>query len=357
MTSRSRRAHATARPPSPPVAAIVAPSVAPRAASLAARLGPAACLVLVACGAPQPSTSGAGASGGAGGGEGGGAGAPILDPSLFDCTATEEPTRASPVPLACTVDPTCTERLVCGHRGSGGQLGVLAPENSLASVRAAIALGVDLVETDPRETADGVLVNVHDTDVDRVAHGTGEVSELTFAELSALALRSEAYAGDFSCERIATIEEVLLVAKGQVAVLLDANKTSRIDLLVQAIHATDTRDIAVIDTSSVDKIDEALALDPSLLTMIRVSSEAELDAALSHFADHPPIIVEVSGGSYATLAPLILAAGHRPFTDAFAVDALAALDDAPEYYEPVWATGVQILQTDRPDLVLRSLGR
>lgn len=320
-----------------------------------------ACVSAAWCGGCGPSSSVAALAGGqgAGGLGGGGAGpaAPILEPSLFDCTATEKPTRASPIPLACTVDPACTERLVCGHRGAGGQLGVLAPENTLASVRAAIALGVDLVETDPRETADGVLVNVHDTDVDRVTHGTGDVSALTLAELKELTLRAEAYPGDFSCERIATIEEILLEAKGEVAVLLDANKTDRVDLLVQAIHATGTEDLAVIDTSSVEKIDEALALDPSLLTMIRVSSEAELETTLAHFAGHPPIIVEVSGGSYATLAPLIVAAGHRPFTDAFAVDALAALDDAPAYYEPVWSTGVQILQTDRPDLVLRSLGR
>ncbi|HUB15890.1 MAG TPA: glycerophosphodiester phosphodiesterase family protein [Acetobacteraceae bacterium] len=62
--------------------------------------------------------------------------------------------------------------LIIGHRGARG----LAPENTLAGFRAAIALGVDAVELDVALTADGVVVVSHDPrlnpDLTRDATGT-----------------------------------------------------------------------------------------------------------------------------------------------------------------------------------------
>ncbi|EYF04920.1 glycerophosphodiester phosphodiesterase family protein [Chondromyces apiculatus] len=314
--------------------------------------------VLLACGGdPAPQGSSAGGGGGAGG-AGGSTASPPLDPALFDCTADGVPERVSPLPPACALDLTCAERLVTGHRGVGGELGVIAPENTLAAVRAAIALGVDFVETDPRATADGVLVNVHDTSVDGTTTGTGNVDAMSLAEVQALGIEADKYAGDFSCERVATMEEVLLAARGRVHVLLDANKTDRMDLLVEVIRATDTLDWAIVDTDEVEKIDEALALEPELLTMIRVSEEAELTAELAHFSAHPPVIVEVNdNGPVEDLVPLIHAAGHRAMTDSFVIDLAAGFGDDPGLYEEAFATGVDIVQTERPDLLLRYLGR
>ncbi|NUQ76815.1 MAG: glycerophosphodiester phosphodiesterase family protein [Polyangiaceae bacterium] len=313
------------------------------------------CLLLAACssdGSGEASSSGSG-------GEGGGPPAPALDPALFDCSAASNPPdRVTTVPVSCATDRACKTPLVAGHRSAGGDLGVLAPENTLAAVRAAVALGVDFIETDPRETKDGILVNMHDSTVDRTTLGAGEVAQMTLAELQALTLKPRDLQGDFSCERVPTIEEVLLLSKGRVHVLLDANKTSRVDLLVEAVQKTGTIEWAIFDTDDVAKIDEALALEPSLLTHIRVSSQAELDEELAHFAAHPPVIIEVNeGAAAADLAPSIHAAGHRVFNNVFITDFAAAVTSDISLYEPVFASGVDIAQTDRPDLVLRSLGR
>lgn len=262
------------------------------------------------------------------------------------------------VPASCATDPLCKTRLVSGHRGAGGELGVIAPENTLSSVRAAVALGVDFIETDPRPTKDGVLVNMHDTSVTRTTDGTGEVDQMTLAEVQALAIDAGELQGDFSCERVPTIEEVLAAAKGKVHVLLDANKTDRVDLLVAAVQKTGTVDWVLFDTDSVDKIDEAIALEPALRTMIRVADEAELDSELKHFAAHPPVIVEIhSGGSAKEMAPAIHAAGNRALQDMFITDLAAGLDDDPSLYGQLFDLGVDIGQTDRPDLMLRYLGR
>lgn len=236
-------------------------------------------------------------------------------------------------------------------------MGSLAPENSLSAVRAAIALGIDYVETDPRPTKDGVLVNAHDDTVDRVTTGSGAVAELSLAELQALPLRADKYSGDFSCDRVPTLRAVLELARGRMMVLVDANKTDRVDLLVKDIVDADALEWAVFDTSSPDKIDQALALEPRLLTMIRVDTVFELDAQLARFAQHPPIIVEVARNAAAELAPVVRERGHRPFTNFFSEDLTVALGGKLSAYDKPWALGVDIGQTDRPAELMRYLGR
>jgi glycerophosphoryl diester phosphodiesterase len=294
---------------------------------------------------------GSGGAGGVGGGDGGGHA--LLDPSLFDCTRAADPERSTSVPIACAIDRTCTTRLVSGHRGAVS----LAPEDSVAGVRAVIALGADFVETDPRPTKDGYLVNLHDTSVDRTTDGTGEAIDLTLAEIQALTLETFGLAGDFSCERVPTLEQILEAAKGKVHVLVDANKTDRVDLLVAAIQATNTLDWAIFDTSSVEKIEEALTLEPALHTMLRVASPTELADQLAQFVDHPPVIVEYSGDS-SVMIPAIHAAGHRALVDVFEIDVVAsASGDDLSLYGPLFESGLDIAQSNRPDLVLRYLGR
>lgn len=320
---------------------------------------------MIGCGSPSEtsgqtggSTSTSTSSSGGGGGGGGGGAAPILDPALFDCSAKKAPERVNTVPIACATDPTCATRLVSGHRGAGGELGVIAPEDTVSAVRAAIALGIDFVETDPRPTKDGYLVNLHDPTVDRTTSGSGEAAQMTLAEIQALALKTDEFAGDYACERVPTLEEILAAAKGKVHVLVDANKTDRVDLLVGAIVATDTIEWAIFDTDSQAKIDEAIAMEPSLHTMIRVQTADELSTELTHFAAHPPVIVEAEKGNDPTvLVPAIHAAKNRALSDAFVSDVGAGLGDDPSLYDEMWASGYDILQSDRPDLVLRNLGR
>lgn len=72
--------------------------------------------------------------------------------------------------------------LVIAHRGGAG----LWPENTLYAFERATGLGVDVVETDVRATADGELVVFHDSTVERTTDGRGRVSQLTLAELKRL---------------------------------------------------------------------------------------------------------------------------------------------------------------------------
>ncbi|MFB6515933.1 glycerophosphodiester phosphodiesterase [Streptomyces virginiae] len=71
---------------------------------------------------------------------------------------------------------------VVAHRGASDE----HPEHTLAAYRQAIADGADALECDVRLTADHKLVCVHDRRVERTSDGRGVVSEMTYAQLSAL---------------------------------------------------------------------------------------------------------------------------------------------------------------------------
>jgi glycerophosphoryl diester phosphodiesterase len=72
--------------------------------------------------------------------------------------------------------------IVTAHRGFSGKY----PENTIPAFTAAYELGVDIIEFDVRDTADGVPVIMHDETVDRTTNGHGMVTELKFSDLRKL---------------------------------------------------------------------------------------------------------------------------------------------------------------------------
>jgi glycerophosphoryl diester phosphodiesterase len=74
------------------------------------------------------------------------------------------------------------QKLFCfGHRGAGGH----EPENTVRSVRRALALGADGIEVDVHFT-DSQLVVIHDDTLERTTNGHGRVAEKPFDYLRSL---------------------------------------------------------------------------------------------------------------------------------------------------------------------------
>ena len=71
---------------------------------------------------------------------------------------------------------------VLAHRGGG----TLAPENTLAGLRAAADRGFRGVEFDAKLTRDGVAVLMHDETLDRTTNGHGPVAQADWAALERL---------------------------------------------------------------------------------------------------------------------------------------------------------------------------
>ncbi|PZO81425.1 MAG: glycerophosphodiester phosphodiesterase [Mesorhizobium amorphae] len=110
--------------------------------------------------------------------------------------------------------------LVAAHRGSAMEEGrFVRPENSRASIEHAIEIGAEIVEIDVSRAADGALVVMHDTWLDRTTTCRGRLADHTLAELRACRLKVQG--GVATEEPVPTLAELLAVARGRILVNVD----------------------------------------------------------------------------------------------------------------------------------------
>ena len=111
-------------------------------------------------------------------------------------------------------DPKSDYVVVIAHRSDWRHY----PENSLAAMEGAIAMGVDMVEIDVQRTSDGVLICCHDNSVDRTTTGKGKVRELTADYISTLNLKRD---GAVTEHTMPTLAEALDLCKDRVLINID----------------------------------------------------------------------------------------------------------------------------------------
>ncbi|QLH19343.1 LamG-like jellyroll fold domain-containing protein [Streptomyces sp. Rer75] len=127
-------------------------------------------------------------------------------------------------------DGPCLAPDAIGHRGAPE----LAPENTMASLEAAVDGGADWVETDVQFTKDKQPVILHDATVDRTTDGTGRVDQLTAAEVARLTIKGGG--------RVPTLQQVLNSPKVRsVQLLLEIKgpqSSEEVDLALRMVHET-----------------------------------------------------------------------------------------------------------------------
>jgi glycerophosphoryl diester phosphodiesterase len=297
-------------------------------------------------------------SGGGQGGEAGLAPEDFLATESYDCRAAgAEPTvGVRPHDIACVNDHDCSGRFVMAHR-MGNPFG---PENSLSVLRASIALGADVAETDIRITADGRVVLIHDAEVDRTLDGTGDVSSLTLAEIQAMPMRtgSSDPAGDFGCEHAPSLEEAMQLARGRIVVELETKNIEAAPIAAAYLRDQGLYADAYIqcDAAECAAVREAV---PDVPIAFRMQSldEVSIIAAL----DPPPVFVEIDDDEDLRTDPGLQAAmdagGIKIFTNVFtSADVLAATGDLTGY-AAVLDRGYDMIQVELIHIALFALGR
>jgi len=169
---------------------------------------------------------------------------------------------------------------VVAHRGAAGK----APENTLASIRQAIADGTDWVEIDVQESADGQVVVTHDSDFMKLAGVDLKVWDGTLEQIRDIDIGSW-FDPKFSAERVPTLVEVLAEAKGNAHVVIelkyyghDQQLEQRVVDIVEQLGMTDEVAIMSLKYEGVQKI---RALRPDwiigLLSATAIGNLAALD--------------------------------------------------------------------------------
>jgi len=149
------------------------------------------------------------------------------------------------------------DAIIVAHRGAAGR----APENTLASVRAAIEDGADWVEIDVQETLDGEVIVVHDSDFMKLSGVPLKVWDGTLAQIGEIDVGSW-FGPGFAEERVPTLEAVLETIRASEARLVielkyyghDQALERRVVDLVERMGMTDRVAIMSLKYEGVQKI-------------------------------------------------------------------------------------------------------
>jgi glycerophosphoryl diester phosphodiesterase len=171
---------------------------------------------------------------------------------------------------------------ITGHRGYE----TVAPENTLAAFRAAIDAGVDWIELDVQLSSDGAIVVLHDRDFLRVAGDPRRPGQMTLAEIRQLdASQPKRFGSKFAGERIATLMEVIDLARGRVNVNIELKiygGDRRIAAAVADVVRTEEfENQCLVASLDVPAVREAKRINPKLTTAaivtVAVGDLAQLD--------------------------------------------------------------------------------
>lgn len=152
---------------------------------------------------------------------------------------------------------------VTAHRGSSAK----APENSLSAIRQAIVDEADYAEIDVQETADGVIVVVHDSDLMRITGQPLKLWETPYEQVKTLDAGSW-FSPEFKNERIPTLEETIELARDKIKLNIElkfnGHAKQLIERVVQIVQQLNFIDQCVITSLDYQAVLKAKELDNRL---------------------------------------------------------------------------------------------
>jgi glycerophosphoryl diester phosphodiesterase len=244
-------------------------------------------------------------------------------------------------------DPSSGRALVAAHRA----MHIKYPENSLAAIQHAIDSGIDIIEIDIRRTNDGKLILMHDGTVDRTTDTEGKVEDFTYQQIRKMTLKRSDE--DTLIHMIPSLEEALRLAQDHIMVDLDI-KSASIKRLVNQVHKTQTADQALFFDRDFAVLDSVLLLDSTLMVMPRAKSADEVSGILKKYK---PSVLHIDDSFFTEdVVNQIMAAGCRIWINALGLPDVQATAGFVEIgYEPLVTGGANIIQTDRPLLLMQFL--
>ena len=260
---------------------------------------------------------------------------------------------------------TCDESsvIVVAHRADWRNF----PENSLEAIQSAIEMGVDMLEIDVQRTKDGVLILMHDHNLDRTTTGSGNIADTNWEDIAKLNLKD--HHGNVTTYKVPKLEDALLACKDRIMINLD--KADRyFDEVFAMLERTGTTNLIVMKGGQpANEVKEKFGkyLEKVIYMPVVNIDKPESEQAIYDFLnDLKPLAFELCWNNPESEVPakmekalkgrsLIwyntlwdwLCAGHN---DDKAVD-----DPDGTWGYMIDTLGARILQTDRPQLMIEYL--
>lgn len=293
--------------------------------------------------------------------------------AAFSCAPKQQYANRAEKILAEINDPNSEYVVVISHRGDWRNW----PENSIPAIESIIKMGVDMMELDVKMTKDSVLVLMHDQTINRMTNGKGYISDMTYDSLMTFNLK-RAHNVKTDSLKIPTLREALLCCKDRILVNVDHAYPYYKEIVELTEELGVTGQVLMKGKSNIDKVNEDMAKhENNLLYMPIIDINRPKGQAL--FAEYlernvVPMAFEVCwqvpGEEIDNCAAEIKKMGSKLWVNTFWPsvcgglgnddDAALAAADPAEVYAQYLEMGASMIQTDRPELLikyLRSVGR
>jgi len=235
--------------------------------------------------------------------------------------------------------------LVFGHRGASAY----APMNTIPAFELAKKQGADGIELDVHRTKDGHVIILHDFSVDSTTDGTGDINDMTLAQLKQLDAGSW-FHPSFANTRIPTLEEVFLAVGRHLFINIEI-KSRQVEsdgleaLVAQLVHDYGLAERVIVSSFNPYVLVRFRALLPNTpLAYLTAPDELFVKPANLSFEVHHPYQGVLNAESIAK---------YR--TEAKFINTWTVNDNARAI--ELAKMGVNGLISDKPDEILRAIGR
>ena len=234
---------------------------------------------------------------------------------------------------------------IIAHRGYSGR----APENTLAALDAAIAVGADSLEFDVQPAACGTPVLFHDAMLGRTTNGVGPVKRRPLGLLKALDAGSW-YAPGFKGEKIPTQEEALEHVGGRVRQVYQDIKGYReledLDRMVEITRRSEMAQASIFVSSDWVVMNHLRRIAPEIRRAYLVESPHRFPEAMDRSA--------LDGGSLLSMEVGLCLEGPERVLEAVesGVEVVTWTVNDPKVAARALALGVRRVTTDQVEALL-----
>lgn len=288
--------------------------------------------------------------------------------SCTSCTTQPQYANRAEMIAAQIQDPASKYVVVACHRGDWRNY----PENSIPAIESIIRMGADMMELDLKMTKDSVLVLSHDNTLNRCTTGKGEISDYTLAEIKQLSLK-RAHGVKVDTLHMPTLREALAACKDRICVNVDQGYEFYDEVLAIAEELGVTDQLLIKGKRPVEVVAAKMAAhEHNLMYMpiIDIQKPAGRELFESYISTNTvPLAYEVcwktEDGTFEATCKTILDQGSKIWVNTIWASLCGGdgNDDDEAYttgnldhvYGRLLDAGVSIIQTDRPEQLIRYL--
>jgi glycerophosphoryl diester phosphodiesterase len=234
---------------------------------------------------------------------------------------------------------------IIAHRGASAY----EPENTLRAFQRAMDMGATMMELDVHLTRDGHPVVMHDANVARTTNGTGQIAELSLAEIR----RLDAGSG----ERVPTLGEVIDLVRGRAQLYIELKGQQTPAAVVRALRQMAFCDQAIAGSFYPWLPQRVKFLEPAVRTSVLIAARDRqadfVDWALAVEADYVhPCWERASPTPHELLTPELIAGIRR-----HGLGIVVWHEERPEELRELVKLDVDGICTNTPDVLAGILAR